>query len=315
MMYDKTRFTDKQLLGQGTYGKVYKAKDNLDGQDVAIKIMKLEQEENGISQSNLREVSIMKSIDHPNLLRIKDVFFERNMILIISEFIKYDVYNYMYCKLRKPLNEQLICSYAFQLLCGLFHLHSHRIVHRDLKLANLLIDSEGMIKICDFGLSRYFTVPLGKYTPDVISEYYRPIELLYGDKIYDISVDIWSLGCCLAEMSRGRPLFYSDSNIDLLHKIVQVLGMPTEDDLPDFPREWIKNPEEIVPLDLKKVLNTNNDYFVDLISKMLIYNPSKRITALEALKHPYFEPLKKSKSQRVREIIKKCWPKEVPLDI
>ena len=155
-----TRFADRERLGEGTYGIVYKARDTKDNSIVALKVMKLDQESNGISQTTLREISILSSIDHPNLLKMKEILIENNSLTIVSEYLNYDVYTYLYKGRKRPLNQPLIRSYAYQLLCGLYYLHSHRIVHRDLKPANLLIDTLGYIKICDFGLARYFSIPL-----------------------------------------------------------------------------------------------------------------------------------------------------------
>ncbi|KAH0795155.1 AChain A, Cyclin-dependent kinase 2 [Histomonas meleagridis] len=296
------RFTDREKLGEGTYGVVYKAKDTRDDTIVALKVMKFDQESNGISQTTLREISILSSIDHPNLLKMKDIILENNSLTIVTEFLEYDLYTFLYKRRKRPLDQRLIRSYGYQLLCGLYYLHSHRIVHRDLKPANLLIDMAGNIKICDFGLSRYFSIPLRKYSPNVVSEWYRPVELLYGAKNYDVSVDIWSLGCCLAEMSRRYPLFPGDTDIDMLHKIFEILGTPSKDEIPSFPEELRSSFKEHEQQDLKVVFNSDDEYFVDLIKKMLEYNPSKRITALEALNHPYFNDIPKT-------LYEKCFPK------
>ena len=303
-MNDESRFIEREKLSEGTYGIIYKAKDTKTGNSVALKIMKLEKENNGIPQTALREISILKTLDHPNILKLIDVYYKKNSLMIATEYVQYDLGKYINST-KNHIPGKLIRSYAFQMLCGIYQMHSHRIMHRDLKPENILIDSLGGLKICDFGLSRYFSVPLKKYTPGVVSEWYKAIELLDSNHSYDISIDIWSIGCIIAEMSRKKPLFKGDTDIDQLHKIVDILGSPQEDDLCYFPHNY-KVDKNIPPKDLRSILETKNDYLVDLVSKMLRYNPNKRITVISALKHPYFN--------KIPDLIRqKSWPKEISL--
>jgi serine/threonine protein kinase len=192
------------------------------------------------------------------------------------------------------LDGLLVKSYMHQLLRGIAFCHSHRVLHRDLKPQNLLIDRNGTLKLADFGLARAFGVPVRTFTHEVITLWYRAPEILLGGRQYSTPVDIWSVACIFVEMLTRIPLFPGDSEIDQLFRIFRLLGTPTEENwagvssLPDykptFP-QWAKKsldtvfPEEKDPL------------AIDLLSKMLVYEPSKRISAKEALLHPYFDEI------------------------
>jgi serine/threonine protein kinase len=138
------------------------------------------------------------------------------------------------------LSPDMVKSYVRQMLEGVLHCHTHRVIHRDLKPQNLLIDRSGNLKLCDFGLARAFGLPIKTYTHEVVTLWYRAPEILLGARQYSIPVDIWSVGCIFAEMAQGRPLFAGDSEIDQLFKIFKILGTPTEElypgstSLPDF---------------------------------------------------------------------------------
>ena len=177
-----------------------------------------------------------------------------------------------------------------QLIRGIKHCHSHRVLHRDLKPQNLLIDKEGNLKLADFGLARAFGVPLRAYTHEVVTLWYRAPEILLGGKQYSTGVDMWSVGCIFAEMCNRKPLFPGDSEIDEIFRIFRILGTPNEEIWPDvnylpdfkpsFP-QWKKKPlSEAVPS-----LDANG---IDLLDQMLVYDPSRRISAKRALIHPYF---------------------------
>lgn len=286
-MGEPERYQKLEKLGHGTYGDVYKGVDKTTNQYVAMKIMRPNQEDEGISAITLREVSILKSLDHPNIVKLLDVSVKEKSIVIVQEFLQIDLRKYLKGRYMKPMDSKLLKSYAFQLLAAIYVLHTHRIMHRDLKPENLLLNSKGELKLCDFGLARYFSVPMRQYSPQVVSLWYRAPELLFEPRAYELSIDIWSAGCIIAEMCRGEVLFSADSEIDLIHKIVAVTGTPEDRSLIRVPPD-IAYPE-YPPMNMKDVLRTDDIFLIDLVSKMLTLDPCKRISAIDALAHPYFK--------------------------
>lgn len=184
----------------------------------------------------------------------------------------------------------------YQLVLGINFCHMHRVMHRDLKPQNLLIDQTGLLKIADFGLARAFSIPLPQYTHEVVTLWYRAPEVLLGAKKYSTPLDVWSIGAIFAEMANKKPLLPGDSEFDQLMKTFQLFGTPNEQvwpgvsELPDykplFP-QWIPKPlnEKVPSLDASGI---------DLLTQMMLYEPSRRISTKQALKHPYFASLDRS---------------------
>lgn len=253
----------------------------------------------------LREISILKQLDHPNIINFRNVFSKRNSLVFVTDFMDMDLRKYLDQK-KTGLSPSLLKSYSLQLLCGVCYLHSNRVLHRDIKPPNLLINREGLLKICDFGLSRTFSIPPREYTQEVVTLWYRPVELLLGSTEYDTSVDVWSVGCIIAEMLTGSPLFQGDSEIDQLFRIFSILGSPNESNWPgvtNLPQYRLDFPENEAE-NLHEVLRTDDHLLVDLISQLLILNPNKRISAIRAIQHPYFDDIS-------NELLEICLPKGV----
>lgn len=287
--YDKL-----EKIGEGTYGVVYKARDKSTGRIVALKKIRLETEDEGVPSTAIREISILKELQHPNVVQLIDIVNQDTKLYLIFEFLDMDLKRYMDFTLNKgAFDVALIKSYMYQLIRGIHFCHRRRILHRDLKPQNLLIDKQGHIKLADFGLARAFGIPLKTYTHEVVTLWYRAPEVLLGSKHYAPALDIWSIGCIFAEMVNRHPLFPGDSEIDELFRIFRILGTPTEDSwpgvgtLPDYKESfpmWSKQ-------DLKSAVPSLEDAGVDLLSRMLEYDPAKRISAKQALLHPYFRDL------------------------
>merc|ERR1719201_2280553 len=240
---------EKAVLGEGTYGKVYKARNVRSGEAVAMKDMKLDAQEEGVPSTAIREIALLKELSHVNVVRLLDVFCKPSKLVLVFEFVENDLKKYMKsvnCRLAPPT----IKSLAYQLCRGIEFCHANRIIHRDLKPQNLLIDSRMRLKIADFGLARAFTLPVPQYTHEVVTVWYRPPEILLGSALYSIPVDLWGIGCVHAEMATGAPLFCGDSEIDTIFKIFQKLGTPTEEmwpgmgALPDFKPTFPKWPSK-----------------------------------------------------------------------
>lgn len=280
-------------LGEGSYGIVYKAYDKVTKEVVALKVLKFENiEKDGIPSNLLREISILKSLNHINLISLKDVRTSTFPIYLAFEYIDFDLAKLLEKNTVIPPN--LIRSYAFQMLAGIYYLHSHRIIHRDIKPENLLITKNGILKICDFGMARYFAVPMRPYTKGVVTLWYKAPELIIGG-FYELSIDIWSVGCILYEMITGSPLFPGDGQLNQIMRILNVLGTPSEDECKGLLEKFKQNYNMELPnckgCNLVEMMNGADDLLIDLVLRMLRFDPMKRISAREALNHPYFDSI------------------------
>ncbi|KAJ4771989.1 Cyclin-dependent kinase 2 [Rhynchospora pubera] len=299
------KYEKLEKVGEGTYGKVYKAQDKATGQLVALKKTRLEMDEEGIPPTALREVSILQllaqSIYIVRLLCVEHVQKNGKPILyLVFEFLETDLKKFIDTYRRgpnaRPMPANVIKSFMYQLCKGVAHCHSHGVLHRDLKPQNLLVDNEkGILKIADLGLGRSFTLPVKCYTHEIVTLWYRAPEVLLGITHYSTGVDMWSVGCIFAEMVRRQALFPGDSELQQLLHIFRLLGTPTEKQWPGVTtlKDWHEYPQW-KPQDLARAVPTLESEGVDLLSRMLRFDPAERISAKEAMEHPYFDSLDKS---------------------
>merc|ERR1712117_1015862 len=235
-------FVKIEKIGEGTYGVVFKGRNKKTGEIVGMKKIRLESEEEGVPSTAIREISLLKELQHPNIVCLQDVIMQENRLYLIFEFLTMDLKKYMDTSVseNEMISKTLVKSYTYQILQGMLFCHQRRVLHRDLKPQNLLIDKNGAIKLADFGLARAVGIPVRVYTHEVVTLWYRAPEILLGSTKYSCPVDMWSIGCIFAEMANKRPLFQGDSEIDQLFRIFRVLKTPTDDmwpgvsSLPDF---------------------------------------------------------------------------------
>ncbi|EPS43765.1 hypothetical protein H072_2265 [Dactylellina haptotyla CBS 200.50] len=280
-------------IGEGTYGVVYKAYDLRNGNRlVALKKIRLEQEDEGVPSTAIREISLLKEMNDQNIVRLYNIVHaDGHKLYLVFEFCSSDLKKYMETIPKgQPLDKSIVKKFMAQICDGIRFCHSRRILHRDLKPQNLLIDNDGNLKIADFGLARAFGVPLRTYTHEVVTLWYRAPEVLLGSKQYSTGIDTWSIGCIFAEMITRRPLFPGDSEIDEIFKIFRILGTPNEEtwpgvtSLPDYKAsfpQWSRT-------DLLKSVPTLDEPELDLLERMLVYDPAARISAKASCNHEYF---------------------------
>jgi cyclin-dependent kinase len=290
------RYQKMDKIGEGTYGVVYKAKDRVSGEIVALKKIRLEAEDEGIPSTAIREISLLKELQHPNIVQLYDVIHTERKLTLVFEFLDQDLKKYLdICD--GGLDLPILTSFLYQLLTGVAYCHHHRILHRDLKPPNLLINREGQLKLADFGLARAFGIPVRSYTHEVVTLWYRAPDVLMGSRKYSTPVDIWSVGCIFAEMSNGRPLVAGTSESDQLDRIFRLLGTPTLRDyptmmdLPEYTNAVVNATPYPPPPALQSLVPALPALGVDLLSRMLQYDPSRRITAQAALEHAFFDSM------------------------
>ncbi|KAF8933901.1 hypothetical protein BGZ58_006052 [Dissophora ornata] len=279
-------------ISEGTYGVVYRAKDRVTGEIVALKKLKLDQEKNGFPITSLREVYTLLLAKHPHIVNVREIVVGDTLtqIFIVMDFIEHDLKELM-SGMKSPFLQSEVKTLMLQLLSATELLHENWILHRDLKTSNLLLNNQGEIKVADFGLARRYGEPQGVMTQPVVTLWYRAPELLLGSKRYTTAIDIWSIGCIFAEFVNNEPLLPGKSEAEQLEKIFKLLGMPNDKIWPGYSKLPLVShvPNFVQPYNL---LRTRLPYLtengLDLMSKMLTYNPEKRITAEEALQHPYF---------------------------
>ena len=280
------RYQKLEKVGEGTYGVVYKARDRMTGEIVALKRIRLEAEDEGIPGTAIREIALLKELQHPNIVRLFDVEYTERKLTLVFEYLDYDLKKYL-DQVEGGLETATTASFLYQLCRGIAACHRAKALHRDLKPQNLLISREGELKLADFGLARSFGIPVRAYTHEVVTLWYRSPDVLMGNRRYSTPVDTWSIGCIFAEMHNGRPLFPGSNDTDQLDLIFQKLGTPDATKypdivmLPDFkPASYrqVAAPETIAHL----VPGLNADG-VDLLSRFLAHDPAKRISAEAAL--------------------------------
>ena len=296
MKSKESKYIRTTKLGEGTYGVVYRAKDQKGQEIYALKKIRLQAEEEGIPSTAIREISLLKELNHVNIVKLYEVLHSPKKLTLVFEYVEQDLKKIIDAANGKGLEMNLVKSFLYQLLRGVDYIHKNKVLHRDLKPQNLLINKDNIMKIGDFGLARGYGIPVKNYTHEVVTLWYRPPDVLLGNKTYGTTVDMWSIGCIFAEMVTGKPLFPGNSETDQLKKIFLIMGTPTENyasSLTELP-EWgvgENNFEVNKPQNLKELLKNLNDEGIDLLQKFLQLEPDKRISAEEALKHPFFDDI------------------------
>ncbi|CAF0893596.1 unnamed protein product [Adineta ricciae] len=286
---NESDFVRMGKLGGGTYGDVFRVRHRTTGEIYALKQIRDEHEANGMPATAMREVAILKQLSHENIIQLFDVFLTDERCFLLLEHMDEDLKRYL--DRSRPLDRRIIKNFMHQLFEAVFYCHKHRIIHRDIKPHNILVNSEGRIKMCDFGLARAFTIPMKVYTHEIVTLWYRAPEILLGSLTYGTPVDTWSLGCIFGEMYQGWPLFHGDSEIDQIFQIFKVLGTPNEETwpniflLPQFKSSFPKF--KMQETQLREIMDKDEVAF-DLLRRLLTCDPSVRIAARSALRHEYF---------------------------
>lgn len=270
---------------------MYKARDTITDRIVAVKKIKIgsrQEAQDGINRTALREIKLLHELNHENVIGLLDVFGHQSNVSLVFDFMDTDL-EIIIKDSKILLTPANIKSYMIMTLQGLEYLHLNWILHRDLKPNNLLVNASGILKIGDFGLAKFFGSPNRVYTHQVVTRWYRSPELLFGARQYGTGVDIWAIGCILAELLLRVPFLPGDSDLDQLTKIFQALGTPTEDCwpgvklLPDYMQFKV-----FQGTPLRHIFTAAPDDLLQLAEKLLALHPLSRCTCTEALNMPYF---------------------------
>ncbi|KAM7262282.1 hypothetical protein ACFE04_021359 [Oxalis oulophora] len=304
-------FQKLEQIGEGTYGQVFIAKETATGKVVALKKIRMDNESEGFPITAIREIKILNKLDHKNVIKLKEIVTSPGRdrdeqgnpvgnkydggIYMVFDYMDHDLAGLIDRPKRRFTIPQIKC-YMKQLLTGLHYCHLNKVLHRDVKCSNLLIDNEGNLKLADFGLATSFASDHnGNLTNHVVTLWYRPPELLLGATKYGPAVDMWSAGCIFAELLYGKPIFPGKNEADQIKKIFQLCGYPSENDWPGISKiPWFKNFKSLrlMKRQLRDVFQINK-HALNLLDQLLELDPSKRISAKDALDADYFwtEPL------------------------
>jgi cyclin-dependent kinase len=313
------KFNKLERLGDGTYGVVYKAESKATREVVALKRMNPAPEEEGVPATTIREIALLKELKHINVVRLNDLMFESPKLTLIFEYCEWDLKKLMDAKGELTVPE--IRTFLRQLLEGLAYCHHRSVVHRDLKPQNLLIEdpkserkkepaddaslrtrdcTELVLKLADFGLARVEGLPVKKYSHEVVTLWYRSPDVILGSTNYGLPVDLWSVGCIFAEMASGVPMFNAKTDMDQLIRMFKILGTPTKETWPSmmlYPNAKTMLLDQRIgdtkyPPALHEYCASHNvsrigEDGMNLLAALLRYEPGQRITAVEALNHPF----------------------------
>lgn len=290
---------NESVVGSGTYGKVFKGLNVYTKGSVALKRIRMEGERDGFPVTAVREIKLLQSLRHVNIVRLEEVMVEKNDCFMVFEYLSHDLtglLNHPEFKLQPPQKKHL----ARQLFEGLDYLHTRGVLHRDIKAANILVSNQGVLKIADFGLARFYAKRHQlDYTNRVITIWYRSPELLLGETKYTAAVDVWSAACVMVEIFTKHAIFPGDgTELSQMDKIYNILGTPNRHDWPGLVDmawfELLRPSAKRKDVFAEKYRDKMTPAAFDLLTSMFHYDPAKRPTAAEALDHAYFtseEPL------------------------
>lgn len=305
-----TTYAPEALLGEGTYGIVFKARNLATGASYAIKKLRLDGLSEGVPATTIREVTLLHNLsNHPNVVRLLDVLCEHHRVYLVFELLNEDLRAFI--RRHRPPSSQkptggsilplpMVRDFTRQMLHALWSCHNSRIIHRDLKPGNILVtdykdkktgETRYSVKLADFGLARTFEMSLQTYTHEVMTLWYRSPEIILGERHYTPAADVWSVGCIVAEMVLGYSLFRGENSRDQLDKIFYVVGTPTEETWPGVTKlpgyDSTFKIYRVAPLPQR--LPDYDKKAVEFIAYLLETNPRNRPTIPSILKHPFLQ--------------------------
>lgn len=301
------RYQMIKAVGQGAYGCVIAASDMETGQAIAIKNIPNAFNDLIDAKRILREIRLMRHLNHPNLVNLVDLIrppslHEFNDVYIVTDLMETDLHRVIHSN--QSITDDHVQYFLYQMLVSIHYVHSAQVLHRDLKPSNILVNSDCDLKLCDFGLARGVHGLDSGLTEYVVTRWYRAPELLLSSK-YDKQMDVWAIGCILAEMLGRRPLFPGHDYLHQLKIIMDVIGSPSEDALdfitnPKAKRFILRQPKK-PKVPLSSIYPRATPQCLDLLEKMLVFDPRKRITIAEALEHPYLSLVRDKSIERTCE--------------